>query len=101
MLNNNSIINNINKVCNINNGAYVADSREVFQAALHCFYFMRPSQARDKFVEDLGYIFVDTLENAKAAKIRTKLQPSTGIQRGPKLASVKRLPKKNTVKPRV
>ena len=71
MLNNNSIINNINKVCNINNGAYVADSREVFQAALHCFYFMRPSQARDKFVEDLGYIFVDTLENAKAAKTRT------------------------------
>ncbi len=71
MLNNNSIINNINKVCNINNGAYVADSREVFQAALHCFYFMRPSQVRDKFVEDLGYIFVDTLENAKAAKSRT------------------------------
>ena len=71
MLNNNSIINNINKVCNINNGAYVADPREVFQAALHCFYFMRPSQARDKFVEDLGYIFVDTLEDAKAVKTRT------------------------------
>ena len=70
-INNNSIINNINKVCNINNGAYVADPREVFQAALHCFYFMRPSQARDKFVEDLGYIFVDTLEDAKAVKTRT------------------------------
>ena len=71
MLNNNSIINNINRVCNINNGAYVADSQEVFQAALHCFYFMEPSGARDKFVEDLGYVFVDVFENAKARKSKT------------------------------
>ena len=69
MLNNKSIINVINTVCNTY--PYVADPREVFQAALHCFYFMPSSKARDAFVSDLDHIFLDTLEDAKAVKSRT------------------------------
>ena len=47
MLNNN-IINTINTVCNTKLGPYLVEPQEVFQAALHCFYFMKPSDKRDK-----------------------------------------------------
>lgn len=64
-----TIINTINSVCNTN--PYLAKSHEVFLAALHCFYFMKPSETRDSFVDELEFLFVDTLEDAKAVKRRT------------------------------
>lgn len=66
---NKTIINTINSVCNTN--PYLAKPHEVFLAALHCFYFMRPSETRDSFVDELEFLFVDTLEEAKAVKRRT------------------------------
>ena len=73
MLNNNIIINSINAVCNTKLGPYLVEPQEVFQAALHCFYFMKPSDKRDKFVSDLEFLFVDTLEEAKALKAASQL----------------------------
>ena len=72
MLNNN-IINTINTVCNTKLGSYLVEPQEVFQAALHCFYFMKPSDKRDKFVSDLEFLFVDTIEEAKALKTVSKM----------------------------
>ncbi len=73
MLNNNIIINTINTVCNTKLGPYLVEPQEVFQAALHCFYFMKPSDKRDKFVSDLEFLFVDTLEEAKTLKADSQL----------------------------
>lgn len=70
---NQSIINTINTVCNTNLDPYIVEPQEVFQAALHCFYFMKPSDKRDKFVSDLEFLFVDTIEEAKALKTVSKM----------------------------
>lgn len=70
---NQSIINTINTVCNTNLDPYIVEPQEVFQAALHCFYFMKPSDKRDKFVSDLAFLFVDTLEEAKSLKVSSKI----------------------------
>ena len=70
---NQSIINTINTVCNTNLDPYIVEPQEVFQAALHCFYFMKPSDRRDKFVSDLAFLFVDTLEEAKSLKVSSKI----------------------------
>lgn len=68
---NKNIFETINKVCNTNNAPYVVDPREVFQVAFHCFYFMKPSKQRDDFIEKLTYIFVDSLDEARAVKEKT------------------------------
>lgn len=69
----NNIINTINTVCNTKLDPYIVEPQEVFQAALHCFYFMKPSNKRDKFVSDLEFLFMDTLEEAKALKAVSKM----------------------------
>ena len=70
---NQSIINTINTVCNTKFDPYIVESHEVFQVALHCFYCMQPSNKRDKFVDDLASIFIDTLEEAKTLKASSKM----------------------------
>lgn len=70
---NQSILNTINTVCNTKFAPYFAEPHEVFQVALHCFYFMQPSDKRDKFVDDLGFIFLDTLEEAKILKASSEM----------------------------
>ena len=70
---NQSIINTINTVCNTKFDPYIVEPHEVFQAALHCFYFMQPSDKRDKFVDSLAFLFIDTLEEAKTLKASSKM----------------------------
>ena len=71
---NQSILNTINTVFNTKFDPYLVEPYEVFRAALHCFYFMQPSDKRDKFVDDLGFIFIDTLEEAKTLNASSKMQ---------------------------
>ena len=70
---NHSIINTINTVCNTKLDPYLVKPQEVFQAALHCFYFMKPSDKRDKFLENLEFLFTDTLEEARSLKAVSKM----------------------------
>ena len=55
---NETIINTIKTVCT--DFPYRVQPHEVFLAAMHCFYFMKSSKARDRFVDELEFLFVDT-----------------------------------------
>jgi len=68
---NQTVINTINSVCKTN--PYLAQPYEVFQAALHSFYFMRPSNKRDEFVAGLEFLFTDTLEEARTLKASSEM----------------------------
>ena len=68
---NETIINTIKTVCT--DFPYLVQPHEVFLAAMHCFYFMKPSKARDRFVDELEFLFVDTLDEAKRTKANSKM----------------------------
>lgn len=68
---NKDIINTINSVCNIKYDPYIVKEHEVFLAALHCFYFMKPTDWRYDFVYNMRYLITDVLEDAREVNKRT------------------------------
>ena len=66
---NKNIIDTINTVCHTDLNNITVEPHEIFLTAFHCFYFMKPSDARVKFLNDLSFIFIDTRKQAEDAVV--------------------------------
>jgi hypothetical protein len=69
---NKNIIDTINTVCHTDLNNITVEPHEIFLTAFHCFYFMKPSDARVKFLNDLSFIFIDTRKQAEVLRSETQ-----------------------------